>query len=109
MAAPYVTADLILAHVAGSGTPSTDPADEDWAELCAAAIEAIISDRLDGTTPSAGFEARIIPAAIQDGSALFISRSSPHGVLNIGPDGDIVRLGSAQSRALDNVFLPGIG
>ena len=109
MAAPYVTGTLILAHVAGGNTPSTEQADEDWADLCADAIEAIISDRLGGVTPSAGFEARIIPAAIQDGAALYNARKAPHGVLSFGVDGEAVRLGSSQTRALDNVFLPGIG
>lgn len=109
MAAPYVTADLILAHVAGGNTPSTAPEDEAWAEICADAIEAIIADRLDGETPSAGMEARIIPAAIQDGAMMYSMRKAPYGVLSFGPDGDAVRLGSSQTRALDNVFLPGIG
>ena len=109
MAAPYVTGTLILAHVAGGNTPSTDQADEDWADICAAAIEAIIEERLDGSTPSAGFEARLVPAAIQDGAMMYQSRKAPHGVLSFGPDGEAVRLGSSQTRALDNVFLPGVG
>ena len=106
MAAPYVTAAEILAHV-GNGTPTAD--DTAWATKCAAAIEAIITDRLDGTTPSADLEARLNVAAELDGAALFVTRDSPHGVLSLGVDGTAVRLGSSQSRALDNVFLPGIG
>lgn len=106
MAAPYVTSAEILAAV---GISSPTAADTAWAASCAAAIEAIIVQRLGGDTPSAEMEARLQVAAELDGAALFTTRSAPHGVLNIGPDGDVVRLGSAQSRALDNVFLPGIG
>ena len=106
MAAPYVTGEEILAAV-GKGTPTA--AETAWAGKCAAAIEAIITDRLDGATPSADLEARLHVAAELDGAALFTSRSSPHGVLSLGVDGTAVRLGSSQSRALDNVFLPGIG
>ena len=106
MAAPYVTSAEILAAV-GIGSPSAG--DTAWATKCAAAIEAIITERLDGETPSAELEARLHVAAELDGAALFTTRSSPHGVLSFGPDGDVVRLGSSQSRALDNVFLPGVG
>jgi hypothetical protein len=106
VAAPYVTAAEILAHV-GQGSPTAD--DTAWATKCAAAIEAIIADRLGGDTPSADLEARLQVAAEQDGAALYMSRKAPHGVLSVGPDGDVVRLGSSQSRALDNVFLPGVG
>ena len=109
MAAPYVTGALILAHVAGGNTPSADTADEDWADICAAAIEAIITDRLNGETPSAGFEARIVPAAIMDGAYMYQQRKAPSGILSVGIDGEAVRLGSFQTRALDSVFLPGIG
>ena len=106
MAAPYVTAAEILAHV-GNGTPTAD--DTAWATKCAAAIEAIITDRLDGSTPSADLEARLNVAAEQDGAMLYMARKAPHGVLSMGVDGDSVRLGSSQTRALDNVFLPGVG
>lgn len=106
MAAPYVTGAEILTAVGNSPGSAEDQA---WAAKCAAAIEAIITDRLDGTTPTADFEARLHVAAELDGAALYTTRSSPHGVLSIGPDGSAVRLGSSQSRALDNVFLPGIG
>ena len=109
MAAPYVTGTEILAHVAGGATPSVAAEDVAWAAKCAAAIEAIIEDRLDGATPSAGLEARLHVAAEQDGAKLYESRKAPHGVLSMGLDGETVRLGSFQTRALDSVFLPGIG
>lgn len=106
MAAPYVTSAEILAAV-GIGSPTA--ADTAWAGKCADAIEAIITERLDGATPSAGLEARLHVAAELDGARLFTTRASPHGVLSLGVDGDVVRLGSSQTFALDNVFLPGIG
>jgi hypothetical protein len=106
MAAPYVTSAEILAAV---GITSPTAGDTAWAGKCADAIEAIITDRLGGDTPSADFEARLQVAAELDGAALFTTRSAPHGVLSMSVDGDVVRLGSSQTRALDNVFLPGIG
>ena len=109
MAAPYVTGTEILAHVAGGATPSVAAEDVAWAAKCAAAIEAIIDDRLGDTTPTANFESRLQVAAEQDGAALYLSRKAPHGVLSMGVDGEAVRLGSFQTRALDSVFLPGIG
>lgn len=106
MAAPYVTGALILTHVR-KGTPAAD--DEDWADTCAAAIEAVIAERLDGATPSAGKEAQIVRAALQDGAAAYLERDAPHGIQSVGPDGDVVRLGRAITRSLDAVLLYGIG
>jgi alpha-L-fucosidase len=112
MAAPYVTSAEILAHV---GITSATAEDTAWAGKCAAAIEAIIAERLDtaNVTLSAGVEAQLQVAAESDGAALFASRKAPHGILNIGPDGDVVRLGSSAVRALEPIFLrqvgPGIG
>jgi hypothetical protein len=105
MAAPYVTGPEITAAV-GNASPSA--ADIAWAAKCAAAIEAIITDRLDGATPSADLEARLHVAAELDGAALYLTRDAPQGVYNVGVDGTAIRIGSSQSRALDNVFLPGI-
>ena len=101
MAAPYVTGAEILAHVAGENTPSANAADVAWAGKCAAAIEAIIAERLDtaNVTLSAGQEAQLQAAAEQDGAALYNARKAPHGVLTFGPDGDVVRLGRPQSAA----------
>ena len=105
MAAPYVTGAEILVNVGNSPGSATDQA---WAAKCAAAIEAIIIDRLDGATPSADLEARLHVAAELDGAALYLTRDAPQGVYNVGVDGTAIRIGSSQSRALDNVFLPGI-
>ena len=115
MAAPYVTGTEILALVAGDNAPSANAADVAWAAKCAAAIEAIIAERLDtaNVTLSAGVEAQLHAAAELDGAALYNSRKAPHGVLTIGPDGDIARLGASAARALEPIFLrqvgPGIG
>jgi hypothetical protein len=106
MAAPYVTAAEILAAV-GIGSPTAG--DTAWATKCAAAIEAIITERLDGATPSTELDARLQVAAELDGARMFTTRSAPNGILAFGPDGDAVRMGSSQTFALDSVFLPGIG
>lgn len=103
MVAPYVTGDLILVHVGKADDGPTGP-NQVWADKCAAAIEGAIATHLEGATPSANNEAELIVAALSDGAALFNTRSAPHGVLNIGPDGDIVRLGADSLRALKPVI-----
>lgn len=107
MATEYVTGALILAQVAGAGAPSTAEADEEWAAKCAAAVNAAIDQRLEGTTVEVGSnaEAELIRAAVQDGAAAYIERKAPHGVLSLGPDGEAVRLGAEVLR----VCLPVIG
>ena len=110
MAAPYVTAALILAHVKITSPAADQTA---WATTCAAAIEARIASRLAGITLSAGDEAELTRAAIQDGAAAYVDREAPHGVQSFGPDGESVRLGRDIVRALYPVFIniagPGIG
>jgi len=110
VAAPYVTGSAILAHVR-KADPSAD--DSDWADACAAAIEARIAYRLASVTITADIEAELIRAALQDGAAAYNDRSAPHGVQSLGPDGETVRLGRNIARALEPVFLtyagPGIG
>jgi hypothetical protein len=98
---PYVTGAEILTHV-GKGSPSTD--DSTWAGLCAAAIEGGIASLLEGTVPDAGGDAELGPAALTDGAALFNSRAAPHGVLSVGPDGDVVRLGADSLRSVRPVI-----
>ena len=109
-----MTGAAILQHVAGSGAPSAVQADEDWADVCAAAVEGAIATRLgDGAfTPTASQEAQLVAAALQDGAALYVARKAPHGVLSITPDGDVARLGSSILRACEQVLFPidpGIG
>ena len=107
---PYVTGAAILTHV-GESSPSAD--DTAWAATCAAAIEAAITYRLDGTTPTSDQESELNRAALQDGAAAYNERTAPHGIQSIGPDGDIVRLGRDILRALNPVLTriigPGIG
>jgi len=98
---PYVTGAQILVHV-GKSSPSA--ADTTWAGLCADAIEGAIADRLDGETPDSGGVDQLEVAALTDGAALFNTRAAPHGVLSIGPEGDVVRLGSDSLRAVDRVL-----
>lgn len=111
---PYVTGAAILQHVAGSGTPSSDTEDVAWAGVCADAVEGAIAERLDdgAFTPSSSQVDQLTAAALQDGAALYVARKAPHGVLSIGPDGDVARLGSAILRASDAILYrinPGIG
>jgi hypothetical protein len=110
MAAPYVTGALILEQARKS---SPAPDDEDWADRCAASIESVIATRLEGVTITAGIESELIAAGLQDGAACYTSRDAPHGVLSIGPDGDVTRLGASIIRELEPVFQryagPGIG
>lgn len=110
MAAPYVTAALILAHVRKT-SPAAD--DTTWAGTCATAIEALIAHRMAGVTLTADIEAELTRAAIQDGAAAYMDRDAVHGVQSLGPDGEVVRLGRDISRSLYPVFIryagPGIG
>jgi hypothetical protein len=110
---PYVTGAQILQHVAGSGTASADAEDVAWAGKCADAVEGAIASRLgDGAyTPTASQADQLEAAALQDGAALYMARKSPHGVLSIGPDGEVARLGSDILRACDAILYridPGI-
>ena len=95
---PYVTGAQITTACGKGATPNAD--DVTWAALCADAINAAIDARLDGETPSAGGVNELEVAALKDGQMLFNSRSAPHGVANIGPDGDIVRYGADSLRAV---------
>lgn len=103
MAAPYVTGDLILAAAGVTDDGPTGP-NQVWADKCAAAIEGAIATRLEGQTPSAGNESELIVAALTDGHALYLTRKAPSGIANLGPDGDIVRLGADALRALKPVI-----
>lgn len=106
----YVTGAAILAQ-AGVAAPSTEQSD--WADLCAAAIEAVIAERMADVTITAGITAQLERAALLDGIAAYTERTAPHGILSVGPDGDVARLGRGMVRALEPVFLakagPGIG
>ena len=101
---PWVTGSAILQHAAASGSPSAAQPDEDWADVCAAAVNAAIDTRLDGETPGADFTAELTRSALQDGAAAYAERKAPHGVLSIGPDGDAVRLGADILRSTTPVL-----
>lgn len=98
---PYVTGAQILTHV-GKSSPTAD--ETAWAGSCADAIEAAIVTRLEGQTPDASGVDELEVAARTDGAALFNSKNAPSGIQNIGPDGDIVRLGADSLRALKPVI-----
>lgn len=111
MPAPWVTGADVLAHVR-----KTDPAADDtaWADTVADAVEGAIAERLgDGAyTPSSSQDDQLAAAALQDAAALYVARKAPHGILSIGPDGDVARLGAAILRACDPILTrisPGIG
>ena len=113
MPAPYVTGGAILTHVRKEGATGDE---EDWADACAAAIEGVIDEFLDGgaLTPTSSQEAELIVAALQDGAACYIGRTAPHGIMSISAEGDIVRLGRNLIRELDPILQriqggPGIG
>src|SRR5690348_328553 len=104
MPTPWVDGAAILQHVAGSGTPSAESPDEDWAATVADVINGAIDKRLDGDTPSAEEDDQLMGLALQDAAALYIARKSPHGIVSFGPDGDVVRQGSAVLRACEQVL-----
>lgn len=109
MAGPYVTGSAILAHVRQSD-PTAD--DTEWADVVAAAIESSITLALADVTTDTDQDALLARAALQDGAAGYVDRKAPHGVLTIGPDGDVTRLGRDLWRALVPVMArlsPGIG
>jgi hypothetical protein len=105
---PYVTGAAILT---GAGSPS-DP-NTDWADACAAALEAVIAHRMADVTITADITAELERAALLDGVAAYVDLSAPHGIQSLGPNGETVRLGRDIVRALEPVFLryalPGIG
>ena len=95
---PYVTGAQILTHV-GKSSPTAD--ETAWAGKCADAIEGAIHQRLNagGITPDASGVDELEVSALTDGAALFNSKNAPHGVLSLGIDGEVVRLGSDSLRA----------
>jgi hypothetical protein len=72
---PYVTGAAILAH-AHVTSPTSD--EEDWADACAASIEALIDERLADVTVEAASnaEAELTAAALIDGAALYATRET---------------------------------
>ncbi len=97
------------------GISAPTAAEITWAASCAAAVNAAITTRLNGYTAAvaSAAESELARAAILDGAAAFRDLDSPHGVLNLGPDGAVVRTGSdvlrASIPAINRYALPGIG
>ena len=110
MPAPYVTGSDVLEHVRKTSPEADDSA---WADTVATAVEGAIAERLgDGAyTPTSSQDDQLAAAALQDAAALYIARKAPHGVLSVGPDGDVARLGASILRACDPILTrisPGI-
>ena len=109
----FVDGAAILAQARGSATPSE--ADEDWADLCAAAVNAAITHDLEDYTVEAASdaEAALQRCALLDGVAAFADRDSPTGIQTLGPDGQPIRLRADVLRAcvpvINRYTLPGIG
>lgn len=81
------------ALVAALGTTSVDST---WAATVAAAVNAAVTTRLNGYTvaASSAAEAELSRSVLLDGIAAYKDRDAPHGILSLGPDGEIVRVGS---------------
>lgn len=109
---PLVEGSAILAQ-AGKGSPTQ--ADEDWADICADAVNAAIETALNGYTVAAdsAAEAELTRCALLDGVGAYMDRDAPQGVLMMGPDGQAVRLRADVLRACVPVVaryaIPGIG
>jgi hypothetical protein len=107
---PRVSATDILTH-AGRTSPTAE--ETAWAELIANALEAVMTHRLVGVTITNDLAYELQRAALLDGIAAFVERSAPHGIISMGPDGDVARLGARLTRALEPVLQtyagPGIG
>jgi hypothetical protein len=99
------------AIVAALGTTGVDTA---WAATCAAAVNAAIGTRLNDYVPTVGglAEAELTRSALLDGVAAYKDRDAPHGILSIGPDGEIARTGSDIVRwsnpVINRYILPGV-
>lgn len=81
------------AIVAALGTTGVDST---WAGQCAAQVNSAITTRLNGYTVAASSDAEkeLTRTALLDGIAAYKDRDAPHGILSIGPDGEVARVGS---------------
>jgi hypothetical protein len=97
------------AIVAALGTTGVDSS---WAATCADAVNAAVTTRLGSYSPSADAEDELTRSALLDGVAAYKDRDAPHGILSIGPDGEIARTGSDIVRwsnpVINRYLLPGI-
>ena len=107
-----VAAADILAR-AGVTSPTAEQTAR--ATAAAAAVNSAYTTRLNGYTVAAASdaEAELTRAAQLDGLAAYRDFDAPHGLLNIGPEGDVIRVGAdiirAGHPAISRYALPGIG
>ena len=100
------------AIVAALGTTGVDAT---WAGQCAAQVNAAIETALNGyTVAAAGLaEAELTRTALLDGIAANKDRDALHGILSLGPDGEIARIGSDVVRwsrpVIARYAIPGMG
>lgn len=103
------------AILAQAGKASPSQADEDWADICAAAVNAAITRRLNGyvVVAASAAEAELTRCALIDGVGAYLDRDAPQGVLMVGPDGQPVRIRADILRASEPIVagyaIPGIG
>lgn len=109
----FVDGETILLQARGTATPTT--ADQDWADLCADAVNAAITHDLGDFEVVADSDAQhaLQRCALLDGVAAYNDRDAPAGIQSLGPDGQPVRLKADVLRACVPVIhrytLPGIG
>jgi hypothetical protein len=84
--------DITDAALGSAATPSADQVA--WSAVCAAAVNAAITKRLNGYVPATASlaEAELTRSAILDGLEFFRSKDARFGVLSVGPDGEPVRV-----------------
>ena len=90
-----VDGDAIMLAGGKTPDPSPDPgSDQEWADQCAAAVNAAIETMLNGYTVASpsNAEDELTRAALLDGLEFFRAKDARFGVLNVGPDGEPVRV-----------------
>lgn len=89
----FIDSTSLLAFVLGTGTPSVP--EEEWATLCAAAINAAITTKLNGAiivTPSEAFDELTASAHIA-GAEAYKRREAVFGLTGYGDvDGSAIRV-----------------
>lgn len=90
-----VDGDSIMLAASKTPDPTPDPGSEqEWADICAAAVNAAITTRLNGVTVTSPSDAEdeLTRTAVLDGLEMFRSKDARFGVLSVGPDGSPVRV-----------------
>ena len=104
--------DITNAALGSAATPTSDQTA--WATLCAAAVNAAITTRLNGYTPANGSraEAELARSAVLDGLEYFRSKDARFGILSVGQDGEPVRVATDilwSVPVINRYAVPGIG